>query len=180
MNKIKDYLSIATSIIVIIGLPIALYQIHQTKVAEQESELIQNTSEQTASASFMVEFNNELRNASPSYSSLINAIATNKPIFAPKGTFTNENVDNYLVMWELLDRLTFENLINAPMAYDAFSYDVEAAYCSPEIKTYVLQSRKEDQNQAEYGGFTDLAREYLHDDQNKPCSADFIDPDYEE
>ncbi len=72
----------------------------------------------------MLEFNNELRNTNPSYSDLIAAIAQKKPLFKGPGAFTDERIDNYLMMWELLGRLTDNHLISDEMAYDAFSYDV--------------------------------------------------------
>ncbi len=140
----------------------------QVKLVQEQVQI----SERQASATFLIDLNNQLRNGSSSYSDIIYALATGQSLKA----FSDEKKDNYLVMWDLIDSLVEYKIIDSDSAYDAFSYDVEQAYCSPDIRTFILSVRKQDAtNAADYGGFTNLGRQFLLIDGNKPCSADFID-----
>jgi hypothetical protein len=53
----------------------------------------------------------------------------------------------YLLEWELLSNLDEEGLISSGMVYDAFSYDIEKAYCSREVASYVADLRREPANE---------------------------------
>ena len=137
---------------------------------------IQNSHDQQ-SATFMIDFNNQLRNGADSYSGLISAISNNEPIlYGPGAKFMNEKVDDYLMMWALLDEVVDKNLITPEMASDAFSYDVEKAYCNPDIKKYVqeVQAKAGGPDSEIDGGFTDIAREFIRNDDQPFCSENYI------
>ncbi len=152
---------------------IALYTGQQAIVLQKQ---IQNSQNQQ-SATFMIDFNSQLRNGIDSYSGLISAIANDQPIlYGPKAKFTDEKVDDYLMMWGLLDDVVDKNLITDEMASDAFSYDVEKAYCNPDIKKYVQESQAEEggPNSGIDGGFTNIAREFIREDDQPFCSENYI------
>jgi hypothetical protein len=143
------------------------------KQANALQEQIQDSGKQQ-SASFVLDINTQLRDGSSSYSNIIGALANGSSI----NGFSTEEIDNYLVTWELVDDLVQNGVIDKNTAYDAFSYDVEAAYCSPYIKKYILATRASDLasgGSQDYGGFTNLARIFLTEDGNQPCSANYID-----
>lgn len=172
MQKFTDFLkawsAILACLVIIVGLPFGILQIYQGKLA-------QSSSAQTQTANYLLDFNNQLRNASSSYSGLINDISKNNPIISPKGNYSVVAIDNYLTMWDELDAMKAGNPINNDMDFKAFSYNVEQAYCNSEIQQFVLQARQSSQLPGEYGGFTNLARAFLIRDNNKPCNANFID-----
>lgn len=157
-------------LIAILSLTVAIWSswntAQQTKLIQEQS----NASTKQASTAFVINLNNELRNGSNSYSSVINAITNG---YSLQG-FSNQEIDNYLVIWELIDHALENGVLDDSSAYDAFSFDVEHAYCSPFIKSFVLVARKRDEEPEEYGGFTNLARNFLIEDGGKPCSPDFI------
>jgi len=140
---------ILTVIAMLIGGGFALYQFH--------------VSNQIESARLMIDFNNQLRNGEHSYSKLIAAIGNNKPIIEPNGEYTEIDIDNYLVMWELLNNIYENRLITEDMLYDAFSYDIEKTYCNKEIQQYISRTRKEGEDL--YMGFRDLANNILKADK---------------
>jgi hypothetical protein len=172
MQKLTDYLkawcAILACLVIIVGLPFAALQIYQEKLAQASAA-------QTQTASYLLEFNNQLRNASNSYSGLISDISKGNPIISPKGNYGSVAIDNYLTMWDELYAMKTSSPINNSMNYNAFSYNVEQAYCNSEIQQFVLQARQSNQLPGEYGGFTNLARAFLIKDNNKPCNASFID-----
>jgi hypothetical protein len=167
-DSLKVWCAILASLVIIIGLPFAALQIYQEKLAQASAA-------QTQTASYLLEFNNQLRNTSTSYSGLISDISKNNPIIAPKGNYSSIAIDNYLIMWDELYAMKSSNPINNSMNYGAFSYNVEQTYCNSEIQQFVLQARQANQLPGEYGGFTNLARGFLIKDNNKPCNANFID-----
>lgn len=78
---------------------------------------------------------------------------------------------HFYLEWELLNQLREYKLISEDMAYDAFSYDVEATWQNKEIKQYIAAARKDNNDPDLYGGFTDLTSHYLAEDKNPSTSA---------
>ena len=123
-------------------------------------------------AQLVLNINNELRNKENPRSKIVAALADGKSLQG----FSDEQIDSYLMMWELVDSLMERNLIDHDSAYDVFSYDVERAYCSAYIRDYVRTVRSESaMDAADYGGFTNLGRTFLIEDGDDPCPSDFID-----
>ena len=112
-DSLKVWCAILASLVIIIGLPFAALQIYQEKLAQASAA-------QTQTASYLLEFNNQLRNTSTSYSGLISDISKNNPIIAPKGNYSSIAIDNYLIMWDELYAMKSSNPINNSMNYGAF------------------------------------------------------------
>ena len=140
-----------TNIILILGVIIALFQL--------------NTNKNIESAKLMIEFNNQLRNSQFNYAKYLFAVDNNLPMLKPKGSFTNIQLDNFLVEWELLNLMRERNLIDDKMAYNAFAYEVEATWCNKDIQKFIMDSRKTDDSPDLYGGFEELAKYYLKKDK---------------
>jgi hypothetical protein len=155
-------LSASTVFLSIATVALALFTYRQAKEVNAQTRATENLQ----SAQFMVELNDRLRNGPDSYSHLIAAIDNGKPVFKSKGgAFTEEQVDDYLVMWVLLGKLSEEKLISSDMAYAAFSYDVEAAYQNPEIFCFVEDARQATDSSTLYSDFTDMAQSFLERDR---------------
>ena len=75
------------------------------------------------SARLMLDFNTELN--SDLNANLITAIEDNKPIFKENGgEFTSTDVDRYLGIYELLNRVSVVGLLHDDMLYNAFAYNI--------------------------------------------------------
>jgi hypothetical protein len=73
--------------------------------------------------------------------------------------FNDADLDDYLVMFEILDNVYEHNLITRDMVYDAFSYDLEKAYENKEIQEFIRSVRKQEHEANDYDGFEALAKE---------------------
>jgi hypothetical protein len=169
----ENFASVTALLLVIATIFIAIYTHQQADILKEQ---IQNSTSQE-SATFMIDFNNQLRNGPSSYSKIIHALDSNQPIlYGQKAQFTSETVDDYLMMWELVGNMMQNHVIASNMAYDAFSYDVENAYCNPDIKKYIQTAQAENGGPSGglYASFDNLARGFLQIDNNQPCSADYI------
>jgi len=113
------------------------------------------------SARLIVEFNNQLRNNDHNYSKIIDAIGNNDPLLKPMGKFTEGQIDNYLVEWELINNFYDHSLISQETLYDAFAYDIEKAYCNREIRQYMAKVRRNENNADMYGGFEEISKKFL-------------------
>jgi hypothetical protein len=93
-------------------------------------------------------------------SDLIYAIATNEtPLLTEnKGKFTDEQLDNYLVGYELLDQAYSQGLITKDMLSVAFSYDIERAYQNNEVTSFIHEARQDNRDDSIYQGFESLAQ----------------------
>lgn len=95
------------------------------------------------SARLMLEFNNELN--SDLNANLITAIENNKPILKENGgEFTTTDIDRYLGVYELLNRVSVVGLLHDDMLYNAFAYNIVKTYQNKEIQSYLTKIRQED------------------------------------
>jgi hypothetical protein len=117
-----------------------------------------NSGRKTESASLMFQINKEVRSGVNSH--IVADIDAAKPIFKPAGQYSLEEVDNYLMNWELLAKAYEHGLVNTDMLYDAFSYDIEKAWSNPEIQKFVMDARDAERNEDIYGGFEELATKF--------------------
>ncbi len=139
------------NLIIIIGLPLMVFTLYENSLSQ--------------TANFVLEFNKELRNNQPSFSKLIYAIDYKRPLLSPKGDFTTEDLDNFLVTWEILNSIYSNTHFGRYMIYDAFSYDVENAYCYPEIREYIKSAKQDAKDPEVYRGFEDLAEHFIKIDR---------------
>jgi hypothetical protein len=75
------------------------------------------------------------------------------------GAFSDADLDDYLVMFELLDNAYKHHLITQDMVYDAFSYDLEKAYENKEIQEFIKSVGQQEHEVSDYEGFEALAKE---------------------
>jgi len=108
------------------------------------------------SAQFMLAFNAQLR-GEHGFSKLIIDIADKQPIFI-NCSHTEEEVDNYLVLWELVDNIFKKDLISIEELYSAFGYDIQKASKNKEIKDYIIQQRAVEKGDMLYPGFDHLVK----------------------
>lgn len=121
------------------------------------------------SAKLLIEFDKQLRNG-PTYSKILDVIADGKPLFRENGgKFSVADVDRYLGELELLNNFYDNKLISEEMLYDTFSYDIEKAYCNEEIKQYLKDLRKTENQPDLFMGFEELSKKFLAMDKDD-CS----------
>lgn len=156
IKNVTDVFQIIANIVVIIGVIVGVITLIHT--------------DRINSGQLMVEFNNELRNSpQTAYPKLIAAVSDDEPLLVGKNPhFTSDDIDSYLVMWETLDNLYQHKLISEDMVYDTFSYDIEAAYCNLEIRSYIKQQRAENPEAFLYVGFEELALRMMKLDSGNP------------
>jgi hypothetical protein len=75
------------------------------------------------------------------------------PILKPKGQFTSSAIDDYISNFDNVANLWQDGLVNERMAYSAFSYEAEKAWCNNDIHNYILDSRKADNIASGYRAF---------------------------
>ncbi len=159
-------LAVATMLLVVATMSMAFSSFQQ---ANELSIQIKATYTIEAS-SLMLDFNKELR--SGIYLNLADDIANNVPLFKQKGgKYSEAEIDNYLLIWEMLNNVYEQKLITHDMLYDTFSYDLENAYCNSEIKNFIQQARKDSvpADAGLYGGFSQLASQFVVEDKMTNC-----------
>jgi hypothetical protein len=146
---------LATVILMVATLLLVLFADRQIKqIRDQLSD-----QRQFESANLMLSFNQHFRNEKNS--KLVDAIASGRPLLEKnKGPFSEADLDDYLVMFELLDTVYDNHLITREMVDDAFSFDIEKAYQNKETQSFMAQVRSQENDNALYGGFEKLNREF--------------------
>jgi hypothetical protein len=86
---------------------------------------------------------------------------------------TDADVEEYIGVFEDMGNFLKDNLINAKMAYDHFSYDIEKAWCNTVVQEVIRKARATDKSKTAqsdplYGNFERLAKQYL-DDEGQTC-----------
>ncbi len=146
---------LATVILMVATLLLVLFADRQIKQIRDQL----NDQRQFESANLMLSFNQHFRNEKNS--KMVDAIASGRPLLKKnKGPFTEADLDDYLVMFELLDTVYDNHLITREMVDDAFSFDIEKAYQNKEIQSFIAQVRSQENDNALYGGFEKLNREF--------------------
>ncbi|MCX6757795.1 MAG: hypothetical protein NTZ44_02875 [Candidatus Nomurabacteria bacterium] len=135
-----------TLLIGIVSMSIMLYVSHVQRSNDLKKE----------SAALMFQLSNEFRNDKNSH--LVYTIADNKePILIQNGgEFTEEQLDNYLVRYELIYNAYKNNLISFDDLNIAFAFDIEMAYNNKEIQKMISIVRTQYKDDSIYGGFTKL------------------------
>lgn len=90
-----------------------------------------------------------------------------------KPTVSEVDVEGYIGNFEDIGYLVQENVIDAVMAYDHFSYDVEKTWCNMSVQRVIKEARKADKSITAasnpfYGKFEKLALGYLAK-ENQTC-----------
>lgn len=88
---------------------------------------------------------------------IIRAIIDDKPILKEHGgSFSGDDLDNYLVLFNWADAANKSGILSDDMVYNLHSDLLLDSYNNQEIKTYVSDFQKE--NPYYYLGFVDLAK----------------------
>jgi len=121
------------------------------------------------SANLTIKFDKQLRSGKSL--EVLNAIDAGEKIDG-NGDLRAADIDNYLIKYEMLDDMLESKLITYNLAYDAFSYDIEGAYCNKEVGEYIKNAQKENGDQGLYGGFLSLATKLAKSDRTlHSCDA---------
>ena len=118
------------------------------------------------SADFIFRFNEQLDK--PPLSKLRIAIISRKPVLKKNGgKFDEDDLEQYLDLWEGLNDLYVKGLIRKEMFYNSYSYDIGKAYENTEVQAFVKESRQEAPDF--YTGFDNLAKE-MKEFSSKPTT----------
>ena len=77
----------------------------------------------------------------PANTEIIDSIENWKPVLAPKGKFTEAQLDNYLTDFDTIDEVYEENLLSE-MQLCVFSYYITLTASNKEISDYILKVRR--------------------------------------
>lgn len=148
--KANKKLVYATLAAVLVALVIGLFQIFLLRAQVNDAENI-------ASSGLMFSLVKDFRAGASS--GLIYAIATDQVplLYKNGGKFSDEQLDNYLIEYELLAQAYDQKLITKDMISVAFSYDIERAYQNKEVMTFINETRKDNNDNSIYEGFISLA-----------------------
>jgi hypothetical protein len=129
IDSVNEGLSAAASVAVIVGV---LAAIAGVVVATQTLKETQRA----ASATLMLKLRDALDDHR--YAKITDEIEANDsahPLLKKRGgKFQDTDVEGYIVNFEDVGYLVEENVIDARMAYDHFSYDVEKAWCNADVQ----------------------------------------------
>ena len=162
-EQAKEFISIAQSIVVIIGLPVGIISLY---LAYRSLSL----NNELASANFVLEISKKMN--SPRYDRILMAIEDNPgnyPLI--KKRITSDDVEDYIGNFETVGNLIHDGIIDIDMAYDELGYDAEKAWCNRDVKRVIDEVRKVDRIKsgpnAFYAGFEKLATYSLLKDKKK-------------
>jgi hypothetical protein len=126
-------------------------RVQQSTLAAQESTLLAQKNQM--SSDFMLRFSDELNEDGSGRVS--SALDNHRPLTHDLKV-SDDDIDDFLSKYELLDAVYRYNVINQEMAYDAFSYDLKRALKDKRIIQYLLDSRRDESDT--FYGVRDLAR----------------------
>jgi hypothetical protein len=126
-------------------------RVQESNLREQESVLLAQKSQM--SADFMLRFSDELNKDG---SARVSAALDRKTGLAHDRNVSDDDIDDFLSNYEMLDVVYRNNVINRDMAYDAFSHDLERALNDKRVIQYLRDSRSEESDL--FDGVRDLAR----------------------
>jgi hypothetical protein len=168
IDSVNKWLSAAASVAVIVGVVAAIAGVFVATQTLKETQT-------AASATLMLKLRDTLDDHR--YAKITDEIEANDsahPLLKKRGgKFQDIDVEGYIVNFEDVGYLVQENVIDARMAYDHFSYDVEKAWCNSDVQRVVQDARKADKSITTttdpfYGKFEKLARDYLAR-ENQTC-----------
>ncbi len=127
-----------------------------------------------SSAQYVLQMSNKLDETK--YDKIRVAIENNPSSFRllkPNGAFDINALESYMGELDTIGSLVRDGVINQQMAYDAFDYEVEKAYCNKDLSNDINADRILDKvmfgPDAFFSGFEDLAKTFLNRDK-KNCA----------
>jgi hypothetical protein len=161
IDVLNKWLSAGASIAVIVGVVTAMIGVFVAMKTFKQTQ-------RAASATLVLKLLDTL--VEDRYTKITDEIQDNDSAHAlmkdQGGKFTDTDVEQYIGNFEDVGYLVEENVIDAAMAYNHFSYDVEKAWCNAAVQRVVQNARKEDKSITAtsdpiYGKFEKLAKSYL-------------------
>ena len=151
----------------------AVEAIEATKRLALATETAASDHRRTASAEFVLKF--DARLDEHRYDKITDDIQSHdrKYILPKYPDKTDADVEEYISIFDDIGYLVMENLLEANMAYNYFSYDIEKTWCNVSVKETIQQARTTDRSKTAhsdplYGNFEKLAKEYL-DNEGQTC-----------
>lgn len=87
------------------------------------------------------------------------AIENNKPILREnQGTLTDQDLDDYLGMFEMMDGLRARQILDEQLLNENFCTFIQEAYQNKEVMQYVARVQKDLKSSDIYSGFESLAQ----------------------
>jgi hypothetical protein len=169
IDLVNSWLLAFQAIAVIVGVIVALYQLHQISAQTELQSQALKTTQAAQSATLILQLTQILD--ADKYKHLTSAIQEHDQKYKLLGSaFRDTEVEAYIANLEDIGLLVKESPLLSDMAYDHFSYDVEKAWCNQDVQKVITNARKADRSvtasaDALYGEFERLARSYLAREQ---------------
>src|ERR1700693_4420507 len=152
-SKLAEWIAILSGVVTIVTLPIVIYQLFDIKKAKYDR-----------STQLLGIFDQEFY--SGANLDVRHAIKRKGPLLKEHGgPITDEQLEDYLDVFEVLSDAYDRHLIEKDMLYTYESYYFEETYQNKEVQEYLSEARKEDPDF--YQGFEELAKRFLAED-HKP------------
>ena len=168
---LKEWMDILQTISLILGIFFIGYQIKsQSESIKIQSKSLQDN-QKVNSANFVLKISDEL---DKKYSKIMSAIDDHESNYKLlHKRFSEKQLEDYISSFETLGNLVKEEVITKEMAYNELGYDLEKAWCNQDVRKYINDSRKDDNNisgpNAFFIGFEEMAKYSLSRDK-KTCS----------
>jgi hypothetical protein len=145
IDAVNRWLIAFQALAVIVGVIVALYQLHQISAqTELQSEALKTT-QATQSATLVLQLRNVLD--ADKYKKITSAIQEHEQKYKLLGgAFRDIDVEAYIGNLEDIALLVKESPLLSDMAYDHFSYDVEKAWCNQDVQKVITNARKADKS----------------------------------
>jgi hypothetical protein len=168
IDVVNKWLSAGASVAVIVGVFAAIVGVIVATQTLKETQ-------EAASATLVLQLHNTLYG--DRYTNITDEIQNNGSAHTLMkdhgGKFDGLDIGQYTGNFEDIGYLVQENIIDAVMAYDHFSYDVEKAWCNTDVQRVIQDARKADKSitaaaDPAGGQFEKLALSYLAK-ENQTC-----------
>jgi hypothetical protein len=165
LDRLNKRLNAVASIAVIVGVIAALSGVFITTQTFKQNQ-------KTSSATLVLRLRDALDDKR--YAMITADIqdhASSYPLLRDRGgKFRDSDIEKYLGNLSEIGLLVGHQVIEAEMAYEQFSYDLEKAWCNDDLQRVIYGARRLDRSAAAltepmYGSFEKLAKSYLARDR---------------
>jgi hypothetical protein len=167
-DVLNKFLSAGASIAVIVGVIVAIGGVITAICGLSVATKTLKQTQGAASATLVLKLRDTIDE--DRYKKITAEIQSNQsahPLLKSRGgKFEDVDIERYIGNFEDIGYLVQEKVIDAEMAYNHFSYDVEKAWCNADVQRVVQEARKADKSITAtadplYGKIERLAKEYL-------------------
>lgn len=168
IDALNKWLSAGASIAVIVGVVVAICGVITAISGLSVATRTLKQTQGAASATLVLKLRDTL--AEDRYKNITGAIQSSdsaRALLKGRGEkFEDVDLEQYIGNFEDIGYLVQENVIDAEMAYNHFSYDIEKTWCNADVQHVVQEARKADKGTIAnsdpiYGKFERLAKNYL-------------------